>query len=90
MYRQASVILSAALMLGGCVTAQSNAPATVKAECSIFTDPGFIVRGKTKRDQSWVTETQEVGIESCGWKRPAPPPQPGQATMKPKRRWFGS
>ena len=63
----ASLLLSSAL-LAGCQT--SSAPATVEAECRVFTDPGFAVRGATRVDQRWISGTQETGIRVCGWKRP--------------------
>jgi hypothetical protein len=87
MYLRALVIGSA-LALSGCQTT-SNAPATVKGECNLFVDPGFRVRGKSRQDQAWITETQEIGIESCGWQRPPPDPKPVPAAAK-KRRWFTS
>lgn len=87
MYLRALVIGSA-LALSACQTT-SNAPATVKGECNLFVDPGFRVRGKERQDQSWITETQEIGITSCGWHRPPPDPVPATATKK-KRRWFAS
>ncbi|MEJ8571209.1 hypothetical protein [Microbaculum marinum] len=66
MWKLALAICSA-LTLTGCV---SNAPATVEAECRLFTDPGFAVRGAEPRDQRWISRTQEIGIRSCGWDRP--------------------
>lgn len=60
------------LVLAGCAAgAASNAPVTVVGECNLFTDPGFTVRGETRRDQRWIAKTQETGIVNCGWPRPA-------------------
>jgi hypothetical protein len=57
-----------ALALGGCA---STRPASVAGECGVFTDPGFAVQGKGRRDQQaidarWI----EPGVASCGWPRP--------------------
>lgn len=54
------------LPLCGCVTA----PATIDAECKIFSDPGFAVQGKRLKDKQWIGKTQETGISVCGWRRP--------------------
>jgi hypothetical protein len=70
MFRLALVIASV-ILLAGCATT-SKAPATVQAECSLLRDPGFPVRGSRDKDQKWITRTQEAGIASCGWPRPAP------------------
>lgn len=59
--------LVAALVLGGCAGVR---PATIGGECRMFRDPGFAVRGKRVQDRRWIGATQEVGIQSCGWKRP--------------------
>lgn len=46
-------------------------PATiVGGECRVFHDPGFAVRGKRLQDSQWIGQTQETGIDVCGWKRP--------------------
>jgi hypothetical protein len=45
-------------------------PATVNGLESVFHDPGFIVQGKTRQDQEWISETQETGIRVLGWARP--------------------
>lgn len=83
------------LALGGCA-ATSKAPATVKQECSIFTDPKFPVRGARDKDQRWITRTQETGIEVCGWPRPQPEPEvptvsepaaPATPVEPPRRGW---
>ncbi len=52
----------------GC--ASSPVPATVSGLNKVFRDPGFAVKGKTRRDQEWISETQEAGIRVLGWKRP--------------------
>ncbi|MBX3514751.1 MAG: hypothetical protein KF750_14295 [Xanthobacteraceae bacterium] len=57
-----------AFMLAACVT--SPMPQTAKAVCDIFTDPGYAVKGKTKRDQFWIDSQLEGGYASCGWQRP--------------------
>ncbi len=62
------VLCVVVLALGGCA---SMAPASVQnGECRIFRDPGFAVRGKRLKDSQWIGRTQEVGITTCGWKRP--------------------
>lgn len=62
-------LLSAAclsLALAACQTG----PASVKGECTIFSDPGFAVRGERPVDSRWIARTQESGIAACGWQRP--------------------
>lgn len=65
--------------------ASKNLPASLSGVCGVFTDPGFQVLGRYKRDQVWVSQTQESGIQSCGWKRPAKRvlPKPKQVVAKP-------
>jgi hypothetical protein len=36
----------------------------------VFHDPGFAVQGATRRDQAWISATQETGIRVLGWARP--------------------
>lgn len=55
------------LFLAGCAT---DGPATIDAECHVFTDPGFAVQGKRLKDKQWIGKTQEKGIKVCNWKRP--------------------
>lgn len=45
-------------------------PATISGECRVFTDPGYAVKGKTKRDQFWIDSNLESAYASCGWPRP--------------------
>ena len=45
-------------------------PVTTAGACGIFDDPGFEVKGETRKDQRWISGTQETGIAHCGWKRP--------------------
>lgn len=67
------------LLVAGCA---GQMPGSIAGgECKIFHDPGFAVRGKRVKDSQWIGQTQEVGIEVCGWKRPAPEP-----VAKPARR----
>lgn len=55
-------------LLTGCA---SQMPASVSGgECRVFKDPGFAVRGKRLKDAQWIGQTQEAGIEVCGWRRP--------------------
>ena len=56
-------------LLAGC--SQTVKPASVAGECGVFRDPGFEVKGATRRDQKWISGTQEKGIKICGWPRPA-------------------
>lgn len=51
--------------------AGNKLPASVSGVCGVFTDPGFAVRGATRKDQAWISITQETGIQVCDWKRPA-------------------
>lgn len=60
-------LLISLLALAGCQTTQ---PATLNGGCRLFRDPGFAVQGKRIQDRRWIGATQEVGIHSCGWKRP--------------------
>ena len=55
------------------ITACANLPqpASVGGLSEVFRDPGFAVQGKTRKDQRWISETQETGIRVLGWKRPA-------------------
>lgn len=62
-----ALVLLLAPLLGGCFL---TAPASVDAECKVFTDPGFAVQGKRLKDKQWVGRTQELGIKVCGWQRP--------------------
>lgn len=102
--RRAIATVSLVLAFSAC-GAHSNAPATVKAECSIFTDPGFPVRGARDKDQHWITRAQETGITVCGWPRPKPEPEvptvseppPAPVAVEPPaparrgwRAWLGS
>ncbi len=63
-----SLLMGVSFALAGCST--TNAPASVEAECRVFTVPGFDVRGATRKDQRWISTTQEKGVQVCGWKRP--------------------
>ena len=65
-----AVVLVAALALSACAT--QPIPASVSGFELVFHDPGFAVQGKTHRDQVWISETQETGIQVLGWKRPVP------------------
>lgn len=97
MYRPALVIVSA-VALASCQ--HSVAPASVEGgECLVFHDPGFPVRGERAKDQRWITQTQENGIEVCGWDRPAPEPDeptvadlpapsPTTPTPAPAKHWW--
>jgi hypothetical protein len=58
------------LVFAGC--SPTTAPATVESECRVFKDPGFPVRGARVKDQRWISNTQETGIQVCGWPRPKP------------------
>jgi len=58
------------MSLMGCATLKG--PATTDGLKEVFHDPGFIVQGKTRKDQQWISETQETGINVLGWKRPHP------------------
>lgn len=73
-------------LLAAC--AETPKPATVGGLGEVFHDPGFAVRGKTNKDQRWISETQEAGIRVLGWKRPAKLKTPKivkvKATPKPK------
>lgn len=66
--RIASIIVLA-VFLGGC-PGRETVPASIAGECQIFTDPGYAVKGKTKRDQFWIDSQLESGYASCDWKRP--------------------
>lgn len=58
-----------AFTLAACAT--EPRPATMKSLCTeVFTDPGYAVKGKTKRDQFWIDSQLESGYASCGWPRP--------------------
>ena len=61
------IVLIGVLALAGCA---STRPATIGGECRVFHDPGFAVQGKRLKDRRWIGATQEVGISTCGWKRP--------------------
>lgn len=62
------VVAALAVFVGGCA---GKGPASVQGgECKVFTDPGFAVQGKRLKDKQWIGETQEKGIDVCGWKRP--------------------
>lgn len=94
MFLRAIATVSLVIALAAC-GAHSNAPATVKAECGIFSDPGFPVRGARDKDQKWITRTQEKGITVCGWPRPQPETEvptvaevaPAPVSTPPKRTW---
>jgi hypothetical protein len=103
MFRRAIALSLIAVSLAACQ--HSPAPASVAGgECKIFADPGFRVLGATADDQRWITRTQETGIRSCGWPRPAkrqalPPPveePPAAVSVEPAprapwyRRWLTS
>lgn len=60
------LLAACSLMLAACQTG----PASVKGECTVFTDPGFAVRGERPVDSRWIARTQESGITACGWQRP--------------------
>jgi hypothetical protein len=77
MFNKILLPLGVTLALAACQTS-SQAPATVSAECRVFTDPGFVVRGATRKDQRWVSRTQETGVQVCGWKRPDRLPEDAQ------------
>lgn len=69
-------LLFLALLLAGCAD-KDRLPILVSSICSsdpnhptVFKDPGFSVHGATRRDQIWISSTQEAGIRACGWKRP--------------------
>jgi hypothetical protein len=80
---RAAVILLAA-MLGGCQH-MDNRPATMKALCEeVFTDPGYAVKGKTRRDQFWIDSQLESGYASCGW------PRPGKSSAGRADTWRGA
>ena len=55
------------VLTAGCASTQ---PASLNGLSQVFHDPGFAVQGKTRRDQIWVSQTQETGIRVLGWKRP--------------------
>lgn len=88
-------VLIAGILLSGCF--EATLPASVSGLKEIFRDPGFAVQGATRKDQAWISEIQEGGIQVLGWKRPpararvlavkaprkvAPTPQP-----KPEPLW---
>lgn len=56
-------------LLAGCASGPPI-PASVSGFGRVFHDPGFAVKGKTRKDQTWISETQETGIQVLGWKRP--------------------
>jgi hypothetical protein len=62
------IFVCAAMLLGACAT--NNEPATIAAECKVFTDPGFAVQGKRLKDKQWIGTTQQKGIDVCDWKLP--------------------
>jgi hypothetical protein len=63
---------SSLLLLSACANEdRTPAPVTVEAECRLFADPGFAVEGKRREDRQWIAQTQETGIQSCGWLRPS-------------------
>lgn len=61
-----AVLLISATTMAGCGT---NAPASVKGECKVFTAPGRVVVGKERVDQRWIDKTVEIGVTVCGWER---------------------
>lgn len=74
------ITLSLLVFCAGCAGPGGTVTVFDKAICSpnpkaetVFHDPGFTVRGKTRRDQQWISGTQEAGIRACGWQRPRPP-----------------
>jgi hypothetical protein len=48
----------------------SQGPASLNGLEQVFHDPGFAVQGKTRKDQVWISSTQETGIRVLGWARP--------------------
>ena len=62
------LVLSLSIPLAACAT--NPIPASVSGFDKVFHDPGFAVMGKTRKDQVWISETQETGIRVLGWKRP--------------------
>lgn len=67
MYRNVMLAAVIGTLLTGCAT---QPPATVNGLKAVFHDPGFAVQGKTRKDQVWVSSTQETGIRVLGWARP--------------------
>lgn len=57
------------LLLGACAE-KPPVPASIAGECRVFTDPGYAVKGKTRRDQFWIDSNLESAYASCGWPRP--------------------
>jgi hypothetical protein len=71
--RSACGIILLAFIVAACAH-DAPRPSTAKAICEeIFTDPGYAVKGKTRRDQFWIDSQLESGYASCGWPRPGKP-----------------
>lgn len=83
--------LGTLLLLPACA---SNIPASLGGLQGVFRDPGFAVQGKTRKDQAWISETQEAGIRVLGWKRPprmkqnVSPLVPASTPLPPKKPWW--
>lgn len=65
-------MIAIALLLGAC-GGMPPVPASITGECRVFTDPGYAVKGKTRRDQFWIDSNLESAYASCGWPRPGKP-----------------
>ena len=66
-FRSALLVVAVGTLLTACATPP---PATLDGLKGVFHDPGFAVQGKTRKDQVWVSSTQETGIRVLGWARP--------------------
>lgn len=67
-----AAVIALTTMLAACAD-KPPIPATIEGECRVFTDPGYAVKGKTKRDQFWIDSNLESAYASCGWSRPGKP-----------------
>jgi len=67
MFRNVFLVVATGLLTTACANQQ---PASLNGLSQVFHDPGFAVQGKTRKDQVWISSTQETGIRVLGWARP--------------------